>query len=378
MTAPKNTKSKPSKVKHLWLENELTTALASKEYRPHGLFFSEKAIERKYGVSFLTARKSLANMEKKGLVYRVPRKGTFVAPRRHKGTILVAFSSTFDWSEPRNTWSQLAELTFMAKLLELRDKDTDYEPHFVSGGPHVEERLREVRHHYPDVSGVLFFRDPRLFESCRGFLEKEKIPFLFYGSTTHLERLAGVPRLLYDEKEIVRLAMEHLAAFSQNPVGIIYQEHSSVHRARFDEAMNWLRMNGRSPAETLLISADVNTAPDVVLHRLEEMGRPPVSLWATDDAYLPGLVQALTAEGYRVPEDVALLGVNNMAYCEVFRPGLSSVEIPLSPDAERAFAALSDLASGKRKTFDERSRVALVARGSTSKIKKFVPVNAIE
>lgn len=376
MPGPKKPKPKSSAIKHLWLEAELTAALSSKEYRPHGLFLSEKAIERKYRVSFLTARKSLASMEKKGLVYRVPRKGTFVAPRRHGGTILVAFSPNFDWSQSRNTWGQIAELTFMGKLLELRDKDVDYEPHFVSGREHVVERLSEVRHQYPDVSGVLFFRDSKLFESCRGFLEKEKIPFLFYGSSTHLDSLAGVPRLLYDEKEIVRLAMEHLADFPDRGVGILYQEHSPVHRKRFDAAMAWLEANGQKAAKPLLISADINAAPDVVLRRLEELGRGPFSLWATDDAYLPGLIQALTAEGYRVPEEIALLGVNNMPYCEVFRPGLSSVEIPLSRDAERAFAGLCEIASGKRKAFDERSRVTLVSRGSTLKIEKNSPVPA--
>lgn len=376
MPISKKSKSRPAGVKHLWLETELTTALASKQYLPHGLFLSEKAIERKYGVSFLTARKSLANMEKKGLVYRVPRKGTFVAPHRHKGTILVAFSPNLDWSQSRSTWGQLAELFFMGKLLELRDKDSDYEPHFVSGRERVVERLSEVRHQYPDVSGVLFFRDPSLLESCRGFLEKEKIPFLFYGSSTHLQALADAPRLLYDETEIVRLAMEHLTAFSQNPVGILYQEHSPVHRKRFDDAMAWLESRGKKVARPLLINADIGSAPDVVLRRLEDLGRGPFSIWATDDAYLPGLIQALTAEGYRVPEEIALLGVNNMTYCDVFRPGLSSVEIPLSVDAERAFGALCELASGKRKSFDERSHVTLVVRGSTLKSKKIAALSA--
>lgn len=74
----------------------------------------------------------------------------------------------------------------------------------------------------------------------------------------------------------------------------------------------------------------------------------PVGLFACNDVWGAQLSEVCRQAGLRVPEDVALLGVDNDdLLCELARPSLSSVAVPAEAVGRRAAALLDRLLAGR-------------------------------
>ncbi|MDR2379284.1 MAG: GntR family transcriptional regulator [Bifidobacteriaceae bacterium] len=67
---------------YVQLEDILSRRIASGEWRPNQRIPSENELTRMYGLSRMTARAVLNSMTNSGLLFRVPGKGTFVAPAK--------------------------------------------------------------------------------------------------------------------------------------------------------------------------------------------------------------------------------------------------------------------------------------------------------
>ena len=87
---------------------------------------------------------------------------------------------------------------------------------------------------------------------------------------------------------------------------------------------------------------------------------------AVNDGMAFGALRALAALGLRVPEEVAVVGVDDLPQCQVCTPPLTSVHIPLARMANEAADLLkSMLESGLRTPVHRVFSPQLVARAST-------------
>lgn len=64
------------------------------------------------------------------------------------------------------------------------------------------------------------------------------------------------------------------------------------------------------------------------------------------DGMTPGAVRSAAACGRSVPGDIALIGIDGMAFCKSFIPSLSSVRQPVERIGELAFGLVRELLSG--------------------------------
>ena len=90
--------------------------------------------------------------------------------------------------------------------------------------------------------------------------------------------------------------------------------------------------NGRSQAEALL-DACTDDLPDAVL--------------VAADPLAVGVIQVLAARGLRVPDQIAVVSIDNLKVCEYTAPTLSSYAIERSELAETALMLLSDAIVGR-------------------------------
>lgn len=97
---------------------------------------------------------------------------------------------------------------------------------------------------------------------------------------------------------------------------------------------------------------------------------PPVAIWACDDELGLSIVNACTLEGFSVPDEVAVLGVNDDSWvCESASPGLSSIRLDVEGAAHRAASLLAKLMNGERQTHGLITSVPPIGisiRGSTN------------
>ena len=57
-------------------------------------------------------------------------------------------------------------------------------------------------------------------------------------------------------------------------------------------------------------------------------GDLPTAVFVHNDETATGLLHGLVSAGVRVPEDISVIGYDDMPYAAIFNPGLSSVRLP--------------------------------------------------
>ena len=95
----------------------------------------------------------------------------------------------------------------------------------------------------------------------------------------------------------------------------------------------------------------------------------PTAICAGNDLVAIGAMRALKEAGLRIPDDVSVVGYNNIWVSSLLSPPLTTVETPLFEMGREAFKVLLGLITGDeemnyRVTLPNR----LVMRGSTSKL----------
>lgn len=97
------------------------------------------------------------------------------------------------------------------------------------------------------------------------------------------------------------------------------------------------------------------------------MGRGLTAVFVANDQMALGVLRALREAGVRTPEDVAVVGFDDIPESEFFAPPLTTVRQDFATVGKRSIGLLLDLIEGR--TPDESSRIAvepqLVVRAST-------------
>lgn len=77
-------------------------------------------------------------------------------------------------------------------------------------------------------------------------------------------------------------------------------------------------------------------AREQMLHWLESGKTPPEVLFAYNDEMAMGTITALKEKGYRVPEDVAVIGTDDIPQASIFEPNLTTYHQPIYEHGVRA------------------------------------------
>lgn len=75
---------------------------------------------------------------------------------------------------------------------------------------------------------------------------------------------------------------------------------------------------------------------------------PPTAVFAIADTLALGVTKAAKAAGMKLPEDLAVVGFNNIAYAEISDPPLTTVAAPAQEMGRRAMIILHSLIAGQR------------------------------
>ena len=104
-----------------------------------------------------------------------------------------------------------------------------------------------------------------------------------------------------------------------------------------------------------------------LMKRFLERGAAPTGIIACDDLLAFGAIKLAMERGLRVPEDLAVAGINNVPQAEYFNPSLTSVEINSFSLGAKAFELLLTAIHSEYKSFNRAIVPAeLVVRHSSS------------
>ena len=127
----------------------------------------------------------------------------------------------------------------------------------------------------------------------------------------------------------------------------------SADRSMVEPCVDWGLDSGRRAAERLLESSPKLTA-----------------VFAQSDLLALGAIAALRARGMRVPEDVSVVGFDDIPVSSVFDPPLTTVRQPMREVGELAARLIGDRTGSSRKVKGTRHvlRAPLVIRGSVARL----------
>jgi LacI family transcriptional regulator len=182
-----------------------------------------------------------------------------------------------------------------------------------------------------------------------------------------------LPRVTNDDLRGGALAAEHLLGLGHVRLA---QIHGPDDIETFRERCEGFRRTAASSGIVLAEPADHGREPTVAEgHRLmngllASSADLPTGVFAHNDAMAIGAIEALNQHGLRCPDDVSVIGYNDMPLVEHLDPPLSTIRMPTGEVGRVAAQTMVAVLEGDQ---DSLASIALqptlVARGSTAQVR---------
>lgn len=158
-----------------------------------------------------------------------------------------------------------------------------------------------------------------------------------------------VPCVLADERSGVRQALTRLVDGGHRKIGIITGRFAPyIIRERYTAFVEFMKEHGLSlDAEHVkMCEPTIEESTKVALQLLDRSDRP-TAVFASNDIIAAGVMKASRRLGLRIPEDLAVVGVDDSKICNMLEPELSSVHISCQQMGKVSADLLYALLEGK-------------------------------
>jgi DNA-binding LacI/PurR family transcriptional regulator len=175
----------------------------------------------------------------------------------------------------------------------------------------------------------------------------------------------GMPFVRVDTEHGTDLAVRHLLALGHRRIGHLGSGlDAETFRFRRARLLALLAEAGIEPGAYATAEFTFDDARRAALELLSGPERP-TAVYCDDDLLAGGVYLAARELGLRIPEDVAVVGFDDLPFAQVFDPPLTTIAIDPEELGAAAFEVLAAVMAGEP---GERGRilpVELVVRGST-------------
>ncbi|MDQ0482470.1 LacI family DNA-binding transcriptional regulator [Guptibacillus hwajinpoensis] len=160
-------------------------------------------------------------------------------------------------------------------------------------------------------------------------------------TSDYIEGLTA-PTVAIDNISSARVAVEHLLQLGHQRVGII--------TGPLDIPLSRDRLKGYRQA---LLERDIGVESVLIqegshsyesgynqMQKFLALDKSPTAIFAANDTMAMGAIKAVKAHGLRVPEDVAVVGFDNIQFSAIFEPALTTIAQPFIEMGKRSMELL--------------------------------------
>jgi len=180
-------------------------------------------------------------------------------------------------------------------------------------------------------------------------LQRSQIPAVLVNrATVH----AGFDHIDWDDAGGVTTAIEHLARLGHHRIAHLcgpMNRRSGSNRLegyRFGLEQQELEYH-----EDYIRPGDYTAAPETWRQstlELLELAPRPTAVVASDDIVAAVAIKTIQQTGLRVPQDVAVVGIDNQFFCTYLNPSLTTIQLPVPEAGSRAVEMVLARLAGRR------------------------------
>ncbi len=219
------------------------------------------------------------------------------------------------------------------------------------------------------VDGLLIARST-LPSDTKLFLKSSRIPYVFLHHYLHDPDFEDSDRVYTDHMRGGFLATEHLVNLGHRNIATVTMSEydGNEYILRTEGYRSALRGFDIEPDESLIFQGGSHyfqSGYDAVMQNISTIKRI-TAVFAQNDMMALGVKEALNELSIRVPEDIALVGFDDIEFCTYFKPHLTTIHQPREQMTKLACERLLDRIESKRpmKGKDLKLQPTLVVRDS--------------
>ena len=136
------------------------------------------------------------------------------------------------------------------------------------------------------------------------------------------------PTVVPDNGQGVQATVDHLVGHGHTAIAFVGREPANADDwIRYEAYREAMLANGLVPSEAVLVPWRLDESYDgaVAVHRLRTGGEMPTAVVACTDVTAMALIEALAEVGVGVPDDVAVVGFDDITEAAEYHPPLSTV-----------------------------------------------------
>lgn len=210
------------------------------------------------------------------------------------------------------------------------------------------------------VDGILFIcssLERQEFE----LLREQNIPAVLIGE--HKSGL-GLPVVSIDCKQAAEKAVTHLAGVGHEKIAMLYgMDPRAENEFKVRGYKRALEKAGLPIWEDYLREVENSIEGGYLgAKKLVEMEEPPEAIFCSSDFIAFGAMDAMKDKGLKIPEDVAIVGFDNVRMSNLVEPKLTTVEVPLHKMGVYGARLLFDRIEGNEEESKEPRTILLQSK----------------
>ena len=322
--------------KYLLVEKHIKKAIKKQEIVDK--LPGERTLAKELGFSYMTIRKAIDNLVAEGVLYKVPTKGTFVADKKKSKESTHTIGFYLDSSITGGLSSPYYSMIFNA-LEHYADKHGYLLTYFSEAN---DEKLEK---NVAKMDGVIATCFPRVEHVIQKI--KDIVPVVVIDNSSSDKT---IPSVIIDNFNAVRNSVDYLVNLGHRRIAFMTGlEDSDVGKDRRAGYEAGLIKNNIAIDDQLEYRGNFTFKSG--LHGTAyflSLPEAPTAILCANDSMALGTLRKLVGEGIKVPEQMSVMGFDDIEVAEQIIPSLTTIKAPVNEIAETSVCMLDHQIKGKK------------------------------
>lgn len=295
----------------------------------------ERTLAKQLGFSYMTVRKAIEELVHEGVLYKVPTKGAFVNTNK-KAKEQHTIGYFLDSNIKSNISSPYYSLIFHA----IEKEATKYNYSVVYFSDANQQKLVNT---LSKLDGVIASCFPRTKETILEI--RLNTPVVVIDNKIDDE----IPSVVIDNFDACVKSVDYIYSLGHQRIGFMTGlDDSNVGKDRYNGYLHGLKNNNITLDNSLVCRGNYSYEAGIKGAKyFLTLKHLPSAIICANDSMALGVIKGLKEVGVDIPNDIAIIGFDDIEIASQVTPSLTTIAAPVSQIAEHAFAMLKNLMEDK-------------------------------